>query len=166
MRKQILLALTIVAAVGLFSLAASGQTRSRKSSVRRAAVVKPKVVVLSAGAVKTVSGLTYLVTKRGTGAMPKTGDTVVVNYTGTFTSGKRFDSSHDRGTPIEFPLGQGNVIKGWDEGIAKLRVGDQAIFVIPSSIAYGPRGRGSIPPDTTLIFIVELVGIKPAATTP
>ena len=93
--------------------------------------------------------------------MAKVGDTVSVHYTGTLTDGTKFDSSRDRGEPIEFPLGQGRVIKGWDEGIAKMHVGDQAILIIPPSIGYGSRGAGdAIPPDATLIFIVELVGTK------
>lgn len=117
---------------------------------------------LTSGAVKTASGLIYLITKKGTGAQAKAGDTVSVHYTGTLTDGTKFDSSRDRGEPIEFALGQGRVIKGWDEGIAKMKVGDQAILVIPPSIGYGERGAGGglIPPGATLIFIVELVGVK------
>ena len=117
---------------------------------------------LSSGAVRTPSGLIYLITKKGDGAQAKAGDTVSVHYTGTLTDGTKFDSSRDRGEPIEFPLGAGRVIKGWDEGIARMKVGDQAILVIPASIGYGARGAGDglIPPDATLIFIVELVGIK------
>lgn len=116
---------------------------------------------LSSGAVKTESGLIFLITKQGTGQQAKAGDTVSVHYTGTLTDGTKFDSSRDRGEPIEFPLGAGRVIKGWDEGIAKMKVGDQAILVIPPTIAYGSSGAGGvIPPDATLIFIVELVGIK------
>lgn len=94
--------------------------------------------------------------------MPKAGETVLVHYTGTLTSGVKFDSSRDRGEPFPFALGAGRVIKGWDEGIAKLHVGDQAILVIPASLGYGKRGAGNgeIPPDATLIFIVELVDIK------
>jgi peptidylprolyl isomerase len=115
----------------------------------------------STGAVKTASGLIYIITRHGTGALAKAGDTVSVHYTGTLTDGTKFDSSRDRGEPIEFPLGQGRVIKGWDEGISKLHVGDQAILIIPPTIGYGSRGAGdAIPPDATLIFIVELVGVK------
>ncbi|MEJ7623585.1 MAG: FKBP-type peptidyl-prolyl cis-trans isomerase [Pyrinomonadaceae bacterium] len=136
---------------------ASGQSRARKAVKRPVAKPLPTVT----GAIKTSSGLTYLVTKKTSGRLPKVGEIVQVNYTGTLTDGTKFDSSRDPGrTPIEFPLGQGRVIKGWDEGIGKLRVGEQAVFIIPSAIAYGPRGRGSIPPNATLIFIVELVGIK------
>jgi peptidylprolyl isomerase len=117
----------------------------------------------STGAVKTASGLTFIITKHGTGPLAQVGDTVSVHYTGTLTDGTKFDSSRDRGEPIEFPLGQGRVIKGWDEGIAKMHVGDQAILIIPPSIGYGSRGAGGvIPPDATLIFIVELVRTKPA----
>jgi peptidylprolyl isomerase len=103
-----------------------------------------------------------LITNKGTGRQPKIGETVSVHYTGTLTGGLKFDSSRDRGEPIEFKLGAGRVIKGWDEGIAKLHVGDQAILVIPSNLGYGERGTpdGTIPPNATLIFIVELVDIK------
>jgi FKBP-type peptidyl-prolyl cis-trans isomerase len=86
---------------------------------------------------------------------------VIVNYTGLLSNGLKFDSSLDRGQPFKFKLGLGRVIKGWDEGIAKLRVGEQATLVIPSQLGYGPRGAGGvIPPDATLIFVVELVSIE------
>ena len=104
-----------------------------------------------------------MITRTSTGQLPKLGETVIVNYTGLLSSGVKFDSSLDRGQPIKFKLGAGRVIKGWDEGIAKLRVGEQATLIIPSQLAYGPQGRGGvIPPDATLIFIVELVGIEEA----
>ncbi|MGI8788849.1 MAG: FKBP-type peptidyl-prolyl cis-trans isomerase [Pyrinomonadaceae bacterium] len=112
-------------------------------------------------AITTASGLTYIVTKHGAGAQLKAGDDVIVNYTGLLTNGQKFDSSLDRGEPFSFPLGAGKVIKGWDEGIQKLRVGDNATFIIPASIGYGSRGAGGvIPPDATLIFIIEVVGVK------
>ncbi len=159
MTKRLYLSL-IVLTISAFAFSAEAQTRPRKLAAKRPVAAKPKPSVLSAGAIKTASGLTYLVTQKGTGRLPKVGETVVVHYTGMFTNGVKFDSSRDRGQPYPFPLGMGKVIKGWDEGIAKLRVGDQAIFVIPSAIAYGTRGKGPIPPDTTLVFIVELVDIK------
>lgn len=114
--------------------------------------------------VTTQSGLKIKVlnTVEGSAPKPETGDTVLVHYTGTFTDGKKFDSSVDRGEPIKFPLGKGYVIKGWDEGISMLRKGEKAMFTIPPDIAYGPAGRGSIPPNATLIFEVELVDIIPA----
>lgn len=162
MHKHLLAILLLIAA---FSLAVDAQTRRTRKPVRRAVVQKPMSTTpanLSSGAVKTASGLIYLNTRKGTGVQAKAGDTVSVHYTGTLTDGTKFDSSRDRGEPIEFALGQGRVIKGWDEGIAKMRVGDQAILVIPSAIGYGSRGAGGgqIPPDATLIFIVELVDIK------
>ena len=114
-----------------------------------------------AAAITTPSGLTYLITKKGIGRQPKKGETVVVHYTGMLTNGVKFDSSHDRGEALEFKLGTGRVIKGWDEGFSKLRVGDHAILVIPSDLAYGSRGAGGvIPPDSKLIFVVELVDVK------
>jgi FKBP-type peptidyl-prolyl cis-trans isomerase len=120
----------------------------------------PKLPALGV-AVKTASGLTYMITKRGKGRMPKAGETVVVNYTGTLLNGKKFDSSYDSGRAYAFQLGRGRVIKGWDEGIAKMRTGDSAIFIIPPKIGYGAEGRGPIPPNATMIFVVELMDINP-----
>jgi len=86
---------------------------------------------------------------------------VVLNYTGTLTNGVKFDSSYDRNEPLAFKLGAGQVIKGWDEGVGKLGVGNHAILMIPGKLAYGPRGVPNvIPPDATLIFIVEVVDVK------
>jgi hypothetical protein len=112
-------------------------------------------------AVTTASGLTYVITHRAGGRRPQTGETVLVHYTGTLTDGKKFDSSFDRNEPIAFPLGKGRVIKGWDEGIAQLGVGDSAVLVIPPQIGYGAKGAGSvIPPNATLVFVVHLVDVK------
>lgn len=120
----------------------------------------------AATAITTPSGLTYLITKKGTGRQLKPGDTVVLNYTGTLTNGLKFDSSHDRNQPLAFKLGAGQVIKGYDEGLAKLHVGDHAILVIPGKLAYGPKGVGDvIPPDATLIFIIEVVDAKTKSLT-
>ena len=113
--------------------------------------------------IKTPSGLIYVITRRSTGQPPRSGETVVVNYTGLLGSGVKFDSSLDRGQPFKFKLGEGRVIKGWDEGIAKLRVGEQATLIIPPQLGYGAKGAGGvIPPDATLIFIVELIGVEEA----
>lgn len=110
---------------------------------------------------KTASGLEYVETLAGTGAQAKAGDTVRVHYTGKFPDGKVFDSSVSRGEPLEFPLGKGRVIRGWDEGIALMKVGGKATLTIPPQLAYGESGAGGvIPPNATLIFDVELVGIK------
>jgi FKBP-type peptidyl-prolyl cis-trans isomerase len=110
---------------------------------------------------KTPSGIYYQVLKPGTGPKPTPGQTVSVNYNGTLLSGKLFDSSEKTGKPIDFPIGQGAVIPGWDQGIALLNKGSKAILLIPSSLAYGTRGAGSdIPADAPLRFEVELVDVQ------
>jgi FKBP-type peptidyl-prolyl cis-trans isomerase FkpA len=97
----------------------------------------------------------------GTGPVAKPGDHVSVHYVGTLTDGKKFDSSRDRNQPFQFTLGQGQVIKGWDEGVAGMKVGEKRRLTIPPAMAYGPQGRPPvIPPNSTLIFEVELMGIN------
>ena len=97
----------------------------------------------------------------GSGASPKSGDTVTVHYTGWLTDGTKFDSSVDRDDPFAFVLGQGQVIQGWDQGVAAMKVGDKARLTIPPDMAYGASGYpGAIPPDATLIFEVELLSIS------
>lgn len=108
-----------------------------------------------------VPGLTYTQTQEGTGAKPKAGDTVAVHYTGTLENGTKFDSSRDRGQPIEFRLGVGQVIQGWDKGIMELSVGERGVLTIAPDLGYGAHGAGGvIPGNATLIFDVELVSIK------
>ena len=110
---------------------------------------------------KTESGLEYVEVKAGKGTQAVAGKTVSVHYEGKLPDGKVFDSSYDRGTPIEFKLGVGQVIKGWDEGIALMKVGGEAKLTIPPELGYGKRGAGGvIPPNATLIFDVELVDVK------
>jgi len=118
------------------------------------------------GLVTTNSGLQYHDISVGTGAVAESGSNVSVHYTGWLQNadgsrGMKFDSSRDRGQPLDFPLGQGRVIKGWDEGVSGMKVGGQRRLIIPSALAYGPRGAGGlIPPNATLIFEVELVKVK------
>lgn len=143
---------------------AESQTRTRRSSPsRRRTPARPATVLSTPGMTRTPSGLIYIITRRSTGQLPKAGEIVAVNYTGLLGSGVKFDSSLDRGQPIRFPLGKGRVIKGWDEGIAKLRVGEQATLIISPGLGYGAKGFGDvIPPDATLIFIVELMAVEGA----
>jgi FKBP-type peptidyl-prolyl cis-trans isomerase len=110
--------------------------------------------------VDTPSGLQYEEISEGAGAEAKAGQKVSVHYTGTLVDGKKFDSSRDRGKPFQFTLGVGQVIKGWDEGVAGMKVGGQRRLTIPPELGYGSRGTGGvIPPNATLIFDVELVEI-------
>jgi peptidylprolyl isomerase len=99
-------------------------------------------------------------TKVGTGPVVKSGDTISINYTGTLKDGTKFDSSYDRGQPFETKIGVGEVIEGWDQGIIGMKVGGKRRLVIPPSLGYGDQAAGSIPPNSTLIFDVELMGIK------
>jgi peptidylprolyl isomerase len=115
--------------------------------------------------VTTPSGLQIIDSKVGTGASPKAGQTCVMHYTGWLyengAKGKKFDSSVDRGEPFEFPIGRGQVIAGWDEGVASMKVGGKRTLIIPAALGYGARGAGGvIPPNATLIFDVELLGVK------
>jgi peptidyl-prolyl cis-trans isomerase A (cyclophilin A) len=120
-----------------------------------------KMEQLAAGFDRTESGLRYKMIQKGDGKKAEAGKTVSVHYEGSLENGKVFDSSYPRKKPIEFKLGVGQVIEGWDEGIALLQVGDKARFVIPSDLAYGASGAGgAIPPNATLIFDVELMDVK------
>ena len=161
----------IILALSGSVLVAQGQTNRGRASTARGRRTKPikPAARTAAGAVSstvttTPSGLIYVITRRRDGRQPRVGETVVVHYTGLLTNGVKFDSSLDRSEPIKFKLGTGRVIKGWDEGIGKLRVGEQATLIIPPQLGYGAKGAGEglIPPDATLIFIVELISIEEA----
>lgn len=149
-----------------------GQTARKPTTRKRTTVpAKPKTTppkapenTVVAAATTTPSGLTFIITRHGAGRQAAPGDIVSVHYTGLLGSGRLFDSSVEGGKPISFKLGAGRVIKGWDEGIAKLHVGDQATLIIPPDLGYGERGAGGvIPPGATLIFVVELVDAQPDA---
>ena len=138
---------------------------------RRDALLTLAIIALTATPTRaqpvmtTPSGLKIIDTQPGTGASPKTGQTCVMHYTGWLyeggAKGKKFDSSVDRGQPFEFPLGKGQVIPGWDEGVATMKVGGKRTLIIPPSLGYGSSGAGGvIPPNATLIFDVELLGVK------
>ena len=142
---------------------ASTQAKIEKAKIEKAKESTQSIKKLTEGATFTESGLAYFMIKEGVGAQATAGKTVSVHYTGKLADGTKFDSSHDRNAPIEFPLGEGKVIPGWDEGIALLKVGGKATFIIPPQLAYGERGAGGvIPPNSTLIFEVELMGVKQA----
>jgi peptidylprolyl isomerase len=134
------------------------------SAILLALAVAP-LSALAVGEVTTPSGLRIIDVKPGTGPVPHAGQTVTVNYTGWLfvdgKKGKKFDSSLDRGEPFSFTLGQGQVIKGWDEGLATMHVGGKRTLIIPPDLGYGARGAGGdIPPGATLMFDVDLLGAK------
>jgi peptidylprolyl isomerase len=143
------LALSIISMVAVLSISASDM-----------------VMAQTAGkATSMPSGLQIIDTTVGAGATPKAGQTCVMHYTGWLyengAKGKKFDSSVDRGQPFEFPIGAGRVIKGWDEGVATMKVGGKRTLIIPPKLGYGERGAGGvIPPNATLMFEVELLGVK------
>ncbi len=149
----------------------SRRTIIRTACAAVAAAVATPVAIRMASAqttgkpMTTASGLQIIDSKVGTGASPKTGQTCVMHYTGWLydngQKGKKFDSSVDRNEPFEFPIGQRQVIAGWDEGVASMKVGGKRTLIIPPALGYGTRGAGGvIPPNATLMFDVELLAVK------
>jgi len=136
------------------------QEKAEAEKAKAKEVIDNEINDMSEGYTKTESGLRYKITKsKKTGSSPERGQTVRVHYTGMLTDGTKFDSSYDRDQPLVFPVGVGKVIPGWDEGIRLLKVGEKAKLIIPPYLGYGERGNGPIPPNSILLFDVELVGI-------
>jgi len=123
--------------------------------------IEERTLAFKSGFINTESGLGIKILQEGTGALPEAGKNVIVHYTGYLDNGEKFDSSVDRGQTFTFPLGQGRVIKGWDEGVAKLKIGTKALLKIPAELGYGSRGAGNvIPPNATLFFEIEVIGVE------
>ena len=170
MRLAILLSLCVVACGGernadsAKSAASPPDTTSATTTttaVTTPGTFAPSLGVDLASMTKTPSGLAYKDVKVGGGPAAHAGQTATVHYTGWLPNGTKFDSSRDRNEPFDFPLGAGHVIKGWDEGVAGMKVGGRRQLVIPPGLAYGDRGAGGvIPPNATLVFDVELLGVK------
>lgn len=154
----LLLACVTTAPPGTVPVTSSGSYGPAPAKVERAA---GQVAYEQLPEVKTASGLRYWVLREGDGPTPTKGQTVLVHYTGWLANGTKFDSSRDRGQPLDFPVGAGRVIKGWDEGVATMKVGEARRLEIPPDLGYGPKGAGGlIPGGATLVFEVELVGIR------
>ena len=157
---------TIVFQIKMLSVSTADQIKAKKEKEAKNAMAKSASEVknyLKANKITTkpnASGLYYVETVEGSGKQAVAGKKVKVHYTGTLLNGTKFDSSLDRGQPFEFTLGQGQVIRGWDEGVALMKEGGKATLIIPSDLGYGPRGAGaSIPPNATLVFEVELLEV-------
>jgi FKBP-type peptidyl-prolyl cis-trans isomerase FkpA len=136
-------------------------THNQEASQVKKAKPAAKKAKASTKTITTASGLKFQVLKKGNGTVAMSGQIVSVHYTGWLTDGTKFDSSVDRGQPFQFTLGAGQVIRGWDEGVAGMKVGEKRKLTIPPDLGYGERGAGGvIPPNATLVFDVELLGVQ------
>lgn len=157
----------LAAALALSFMACSGKTEESTAPSDTAATPQEETsaagsdtFAMPANLQTTPSGLQYAIDQPGTGTKPQARQTVTVHYTGWLTDGTKFDSSRDRGEPFAFVIGQGSVIQGWDEGVADMKVGEKRTLVIPPALGYGEQGSGPIPPNATLVFKVELLGVE------
>lgn len=139
---------------------ANKYTRAQQEAERFAAEEAAVLQQRFAEATVTPSGLRYIVRREGQGSPPSSGAQVVAHYHGTFLDGRKFDSSYDRNEPFVFRVGRGEVIKGWDEAFATMKAGERRTLIVPWWLAYGERGKGTIPPRTSLVFEVELLEIR------
>jgi FKBP-type peptidyl-prolyl cis-trans isomerase len=156
-----------ISLITLFSFFIAGESLSSEKTLVTENVVKGEQEKIAKedtfikekypNAIRTSSGLMYIILKEGNGATPTSGALVEAHYTGRLLDGTKFDSSVDRGKPFLFVVGRGEVIKGWDEAFLSMKKGEKRILIIPPGLAYGDKGMGTIPPDATLIFEVELI---------
>ena len=158
---------------GAYTAAKAAPSPARNRQMRIIAIVVVVILALSAIAylfkyrnktggneITTASGLKYVDLAEGSGPSPQIGQTVSVNYIGTLENGTKFDSSYDHGRPFDFRIGTGSVIKGWDEGLMSMKVGGKRKLIVPANLGYGRSGTPNIPPNSTLIFEVEMLAIK------
>lgn len=163
MKKILVVIAAVVVLVALFFLLSKPEPAAKTNEIQNANTQENSSSTVSASTSAQASpsaGLQIEDIKVGSGKAVKSGDTVVVNYVGTLPDGTKFDSSYDRNQPFTTQIGVGQVIKGWDEGIIGMKVGGKRKLIIPPSLGYGDQQAGSIPPNSTLIFEIELLEIK------
>lgn len=170
MRKPCFVIVTLLAVSTCLAQSQTGTAKTAAPKKKASTAARPNTNAptrVSGDPIKTPSGLEYWDIRKGTGPVAENGQKVRVHYTGWLTTGKKFDSSVDAGKPYTFTLGAGEVIKGWDEGVAGMKVGGKRQLRIPPDLAYGERGfPGAIPPNATLIFDIQLLGLESGSKTP